>query len=60
MLDSKVAQWVKYKLINLRGNHLLSTLAAFVFVPSVFGEHIPTAESGMVLAETACWGIERK
>jgi hypothetical protein len=34
----------KYKLSNLRGNHLISTLAVFVFVPSVFGENIPTAE----------------
>jgi hypothetical protein len=32
------------------------TLAAYVFVPSVFGENIPTAEFGMIwqklLAET--------
>jgi hypothetical protein len=38
----------------LHGNHLTSTLAAFVFVPSVFGEIIPTAEFGKVSAETAC------
>jgi hypothetical protein len=44
----------------LRGNHLISTLAAFVFVPSGFGEYIPTAEFGMVSAETACWEIDRK
>jgi hypothetical protein len=50
----------KYKIPNLHGNHLISTLAAFVFVPSVFGENIPTAEFGMVSAETACWDIERK
>jgi hypothetical protein len=50
----------KYKFPNLHGNHLISTLAAFVFVPSVFGENIPTAEFRMVSAETACWGIERK
>jgi hypothetical protein len=43
----------KYKLLSLRGNHLISTIAAFVFVPSVFGENIPTAEFGMVSAETA-------
>jgi len=30
------------------------TLAAYVFVPSVFGENIPTAKSGMISAETAC------
>jgi hypothetical protein len=45
----------KYKLPNLRGNHLISTLAAFVFVPSVLGENIPTAVFGMISAETACW-----
>jgi hypothetical protein len=45
----------------LRGNHLISTLTAFVFVPSVFGENIPTAEFGMVSAEkTACWDIEKE
>jgi hypothetical protein len=32
----------------------------YVFVPSVFGENIPTAEFGMVSAEAACWDIERK
>jgi hypothetical protein len=36
------------------------TLAAYVFVPSVFGENFPTAEFGMISAETACWDIERK
>ena len=36
------------------------TLAAYVFVPSVFGENIPTAEFEMISAETACWDIERK
>jgi hypothetical protein len=36
------------------------TVSAYVFVPSVFGENIPTAEFGMILAETACWDIERK
>jgi hypothetical protein len=34
----KVAKWAKYKLLNLHANHLISTLAAFVFVPSVFGK----------------------
>jgi hypothetical protein len=29
-------------------------------VPSVFEENIPTAEFGMISAETACWDIERK
>jgi hypothetical protein len=59
-LDFKVAKWAKYKLLNLRANHLISTVAAFVFVSSVFGENIPTAEIGMISAETACWDIERK
>jgi hypothetical protein len=35
-------------------------LAAFVFVPSVFGEKFTTAEFGMILAEAPCWEIERK
>jgi hypothetical protein len=50
LLDFKVAKWAKpkCKLLNLRGNHLISTLAAFVFVPSVFGGNIPPAEFGMV------------
>jgi hypothetical protein len=45
----------KYKLPNLRGDHLISTLAAFVFVSSVFEENISTAEYEMIAAETACW-----
>jgi hypothetical protein len=36
------------------------TLAANVFVSSVFGKNIPSAEFGMIWAETACWDIERK
>jgi hypothetical protein len=39
---------------------LSHTLAAYVFVPSAFGENIPTAEFGMISAETACWDTERK
>jgi hypothetical protein len=35
-------------------------IADYVFVPSVFQENIPTAEFGMIWAETACWQIERK
>jgi hypothetical protein len=35
-------------------------LAAYVFVPSVFGENIQTAEFGMISAGTPCWDIERK
>jgi hypothetical protein len=35
-------------------------IAAYVFVPSVFGESIPSAEFGMISGETACWDIERK
>jgi hypothetical protein len=34
--------------------------AAYVFVPSVFGENMPAAEFGIISAETACWDIERK
>jgi hypothetical protein len=26
----------------------------------LFGENIPTAEFGMILAETACWATGRK
>jgi hypothetical protein len=35
-------------------------LHAFVFVPSVFGENIPTAEFEVVSAETVYWDIKRK
>jgi hypothetical protein len=35
-------------------------LAAFVFVPSVFGEKFPTAEFCPILAETSCREVERK
>jgi hypothetical protein len=35
-------------------------LAAFVFFSSVFGEKFPTAEFGMISAETCCWEIKRK
>jgi hypothetical protein len=45
-MDFKVAKWAKYKLLIFRGNHLINTLAAVVFVPSVFGENIPTVELG--------------
>ncbi len=31
-----------------------------VFVPSVFWKNSPTAEFGMISAETACRAIERK
>jgi hypothetical protein len=46
-----------FKLRNLRGNQLIGTLAAHVFVPSVFGENIPKAEFGIISAETAYWDI---
>jgi hypothetical protein len=49
-----------FKILNWRGNQLIRTLAAFVFVPSVFGENIPTYEFGLISAEIACWDIERK
>jgi hypothetical protein len=35
-------------------------LAAFVFVPSVFGKKIPTAEFGMISAETSCLENRKK
>jgi hypothetical protein len=41
---------------DIRKTHL----AAFVFVPSVFGEKFPTAEFWMISAETSCWEIKRK
>jgi hypothetical protein len=44
----------------LCGDHLIITLAAFVFVSSVYEENISTAEFEMISAETACWDIERK
>jgi hypothetical protein len=42
---------------DIRKNSHLSSL---VFVHSVFGEKFPTAEFGMISAETSCWEIERK
>jgi hypothetical protein len=30
-------------------------VTSYVFVPSVFVKNIPTAEFGMISAETACW-----
>jgi hypothetical protein len=46
----------------LCGNQLISIpwLATYFFVPSVLGENIPTAEFGMIAAETACRDIGRK
>jgi hypothetical protein len=48
----------------LCGNQLsVYPIAAYAFVPSVFGENIPTAEicnDIVILAETACWDIEIK
>jgi hypothetical protein len=49
-----------FNLLNLRDNQLISTLAAFVFASTVFGENIPTSEFAMISAESACWHIERK
>jgi hypothetical protein len=37
-----------------------SRLAAFVFIPFVFGEKFPTAEFWTIPAETPCWEEERK
>jgi hypothetical protein len=48
-----------FELLNLCGATYQYTPAAYAFVPSVFGENIPTAEFGMILEETACWDIER-
>jgi hypothetical protein len=39
------------------GNQLFNT---FVFIPSVLGENIPTAEFGKMTAETARWDIKKK
>jgi hypothetical protein len=39
--------------------HLISTLASFVFIPSVFRENIPTAEFGLVSTETVSWDVEK-
>jgi hypothetical protein len=35
-------------------------LSAYVFVPSVIGENIPSAEFGTISAETARWDMEIK
>ncbi len=43
-----------FKLLTLCGNQLQYTQAAYAFVPSVFGENIPTAEFVMLSTETAC------
>jgi hypothetical protein len=60
LLDFKVAKCAKYKLLNLHGNHLISALAAFVFVPSVFGENIPTAEFGNATGRNCLMGHRKK
>jgi hypothetical protein len=39
---------------------LVNPFCNYVFVPSILWEDIPTAEFGMISAETACWDIERK
>jgi hypothetical protein len=46
-----------FKLLNLCGNQLSSTYtqAAYVFVPSVFGENIPTDEFGMIPVWPFVW-----
>jgi hypothetical protein len=46
----------------LCGNQLNSIpyVDAYVFLPSVFGENIPTAKFGITSAETSCRDIERK
>ncbi len=53
LMDFKVAKWAKYKLLNFCSNQLIITQASFAFVPTVFRENIPTAEFGMISAETA-------
>ncbi len=56
-LDFKVVKWTKnFNLLNLCGNQLIG-IADYAFVASVFGENMPTAEFGMISAETACWDI---
>jgi hypothetical protein len=60
-LDSVFAVSEGYQLNYCWVLNLLSGPKIFyVFVPSVFGENIPTAEFGMIPTETACWDIERK
>jgi hypothetical protein len=56
MLDFKVSNWAKYKLLNW----VLTTLAVFVFVPSVYEENIPTAEFGMLLEKNWLQGHRKK
>jgi hypothetical protein len=53
----KLLSWpIIFKLLNLGGNQLIMyTLAAYVFVPSVFGENIPTGRN-CLLGHT----VERK
>jgi hypothetical protein len=46
--------------LQTKPNQTKQTLAASVFVPSVFGENMLTAEFGMISAETALWAIGRK
>jgi hypothetical protein len=58
-MDNKLANWTKYKTLNLRGNQLISTDSCFYLCSFCFGENIPTAEFGMMSAETACRDIER-
>jgi hypothetical protein len=50
-----------FKLLNLCGNQNYQyTAAANVFVPSIFGENIPTVEFGTISVETPCWDREGK
>jgi hypothetical protein len=45
----------RFKALNWCGIQLSSTpIAAYDFVPSVFGENIQTANFRMISAETAC------
>ncbi len=45
-----------FKLTNLCDNQLTSIPYSFLYLCSFwFGENIPTAECGMISAETACW-----
>jgi hypothetical protein len=49
-----------FKLLDLCGKNLQYTLADYVFVPSVLGENILTAEFGMISAEKLFTGTQKE
>jgi hypothetical protein len=50
----------KYNLLNLRGNHLISILAAFVFVPSAFGGNISNSSIWNDIGRNCLLGKRKK